>query len=159
MSFSLQCLCEHSHSFMNIGHGPQLQLQHQREKQLFHLPLFPLWHFTKSDDASDVRSLTLVGLPDSSWAFVQLLEYENVWAWHSHWERLSVTGMLVSSINWTVLILCLDICTTYFPVQKKCICVKTNNSKCENKYYISSETKLDVYKYSKFTTGKCDFIQ
>lgn len=47
-----------------------------------------------------------------------------------------------------------------FPsAKKKCICVKNNNSKCENKYYISSETKLDVYKYSKFPTGKCDFIQ
>lgn len=79
------------HPPLPLGNSPQHQLQHQRAKQLFHLLLFPLWHFTKSDGAGAVQSLLWPQPfesrpPGSSWELLSLLLWGGNLLWHTLWN-------------------------------------------------------------------------
>lgn len=90
MSLSVQRdLCVHPP--LPLGNSPQHQLQHQRAKQLFHLLLFLLWHFTKSDGAGTVQSLLWPRPfesrpPGSSWELLILLLRGDNLLWHTLWN-------------------------------------------------------------------------
>lgn len=102
MSFVVsQCavwsLC--SYSSTSLGNSLRLQFLHQRAGQLFHLPLFPLWHFTKIwrcwHCPIPAVTLTLWGPVDPSWELLYLFLCGDDLLWYtlSFISQTRTTGM------------------------------------------------------------------